>query len=441
MEQLTWYRRQVDDGLMNFVTSRGDLPDASDATATVGPLRFILLMEGADAFRSPADVAEWYEHGLRIVGLSWRQNRMAGGTGFPRAAHRRGPRDRARARQGRHHPRHVPPRRRLVLGAARSRRRPGHREPFQLPRDRAGDRQISDEMIRALAQRDAVIGINFYDEFLLPPEQYKKRKCRMSDLTDHAKRLADVTGGAKYVALGTDMDGGVGRDDIPFEMSTAADLPVVADHCAPRVRRRGRARHDERELAAVFPPALPGRARLCRPFLARKPLSGTSRAKVSDERPRAREVVAQVRALLHVVLVHAVVEARGVNHVPPPIEMPTWLILRCSPGEEQQVAGLEVLLDRSAGGELEIGVARDGVTREFCGRVGPSGADRCRSGSRRPRGSKRRGSSGRRRSSACGRRRAGAAGNRADGDTVAAASRPTTSRRRILQTRSRARRA
>jgi membrane dipeptidase len=26
------------------------------------------------------------------------------------------------------------------------------------------------------------------------------------------------------------MDGGLGRDDIPFELATAADLPVVAEH-------------------------------------------------------------------------------------------------------------------------------------------------------------------------------------------------------------------
>ena len=232
MEQLTWYRRQVDDGRMNFVTSRGELPaeDEPPASAVAGPLRFILLMEGADAFRAPADVAEWFEHGLRIVGLSWRQNRMAGGTGFP------GP----ITDEGR--------------GVVRALDRAGiihdtshlAEESFWQLLDLAtgpvmashsncqaivpGDRQLSDAMIRALAKRDGVIGINFYDEFLLPPDQYKRRRCRMSDVIAHVKHMADVIGDARHVALGTDMDGGVGRDDIPLELATSADLPIVAEH-------------------------------------------------------------------------------------------------------------------------------------------------------------------------------------------------------------------
>jgi membrane dipeptidase len=230
MEQLTWYRRQVDDGLMNFVTSRGELPDGGDASAAVGPLRFILLMECADAFRSPADVAEWFELGLRIVGLSWRQNRMAGGTGFPGPLTDEG-RGIARALDKAgiiHDTSHLADDSfwellDLVGGPVIA----SHSNCRAIV---PGDRQISDEMIRALAKRDAVIGINFYDEFLLPPDQYKKRKCRMSDIVDHVKHMSDVIGGTKNIALGTDMDGGVGRDDIPFELSTSADLPVVADH-------------------------------------------------------------------------------------------------------------------------------------------------------------------------------------------------------------------
>jgi membrane dipeptidase len=242
MEQLTWYRRQVDEGRMNFVTSRAELPAAdtgaaSNSTSTAvaaagagGPLRFILLMEGADAFRSPADVAEWFEHGLRIVGLSWRKNRMAGGTGHP------GPlTDEGRAivraldRVGMiHDMSHLAEEsfwELLYLASG-----PVIASHSNCRAIVPGDRQLSDAMIRAIVQRDGVIGLNFYDEFLLPPEQYKKRRCRMSDIIAHVKHLANVIGDAKHIAIGTDMDGGVGRDDIPFELSTAADMPVVADH-------------------------------------------------------------------------------------------------------------------------------------------------------------------------------------------------------------------
>ncbi|MEO6434649.1 MAG: membrane dipeptidase, partial [Tepidisphaeraceae bacterium] len=92
-----------------------------------------------------------------------------------------------------------------------------------------GDRQITDDMIRAIASRGGVIGLNFYDEFLLPPDQYKKRKCRLSDVIAHVKHLADMLGTTRHIGLGTDMDGGVGRDDLPQELTTSADLPRVVE--------------------------------------------------------------------------------------------------------------------------------------------------------------------------------------------------------------------
>ena len=232
MEQLTWYRRQVDDGRMNFVTTRAQVPAATEqsASASAGPLRFILLMEGADAFRSPADVAEWFEHGLRIVGLAWRKNRMAGGTGHPGPLSDEGRAvvralDRAGIIHDMSHLAEESFWELLYLATG-----PIIASHSNCRAIVPGDRQLSDAMIRAIVQRDGVIGLNFYDEFLLPPEQYKKRRCRMSDIIAHVRRMADLIGSTRYIALGTDMDGGVGRDDIPFELSTAADLPIVAEH-------------------------------------------------------------------------------------------------------------------------------------------------------------------------------------------------------------------
>jgi membrane dipeptidase len=43
------------------------------------------------------------------------------------------------------------------------------------------------------------------------------------------KHVCDLAGNAQHVALGTDMDGGLGRDQIPVEVKTIADLRRVAD--------------------------------------------------------------------------------------------------------------------------------------------------------------------------------------------------------------------
>jgi membrane dipeptidase len=92
-----------------------------------------------------------------------------------------------------------------------------------------GDRQLSDKMIRAIAARGGMVGINFYDKFLLPPNEQGKRRATLRDVAIHAKHMCDLIGSANHVGLGTDMDGGLGREQIPVEIETSADLPRVAE--------------------------------------------------------------------------------------------------------------------------------------------------------------------------------------------------------------------
>ena len=79
-------------------------------------------------------------------------------------------------------------------------------------------------------QMDA--GINFFDKFLLPAGEYGKRRATLDDVTRHIRHICDLAGNADHVALGTDMDGGLGRNEIPREIQTSADLPRVADALA-----------------------------------------------------------------------------------------------------------------------------------------------------------------------------------------------------------------
>ena len=91
------------------------------------------------------------------------------------------------------------------------------------------DRQLSDDMIRAIFKRDGVIGINFFDKFLLPPAEYGHRRATLADVVTHVKMLCDLAGDSRHVGLGTDMDGGLGREQIPEEIRTIGDLPKLAD--------------------------------------------------------------------------------------------------------------------------------------------------------------------------------------------------------------------
>jgi membrane dipeptidase len=89
-------------------------------------------------------------------------------------------------------------------------------------------------MIRAIVARDGVIGINFFDRFLLQPEQYGRRRANLADVLAHIQHICDLAGSCKHVAIGTDMDGGLGRNEIPVEIQTSADLPLLAAHLADR---------------------------------------------------------------------------------------------------------------------------------------------------------------------------------------------------------------
>jgi membrane dipeptidase len=249
--QFDWYQRQASDGNLRLIQSAAELPspdregEASAEPRLAGrlalpnshamthcPLDAILLLEGADPLRGPADISPWFDAGLRIVGLAWKQTRYAGGTGAPGPLTAEG----------------------VALVHALDEHRIIHdishlaEESFWQLLDLSQgpimashsncraivptDRQLSDEMIRALVSRGGVIGINFFDRFLLPPDEYGTRRATLADIVRHIRHVCDLAGDARHVAIGTDMDGGFGRERLPVHIVTSADLPKLAETLA-----------------------------------------------------------------------------------------------------------------------------------------------------------------------------------------------------------------
>ena len=225
LRQLDWYRRVFDERRADAVTCRQQLA----APPPPGRLRFVLLMEGADAIRQPEDLRAFQDLGVRIVGMAWKRTRYAGGTGAP------GPL--------------TPEGIELVkemdaLGVIHDASHLAEESFWQLMDLATGpviashsncrrivptDRQLSDRMIRAIVSRGGVVGINFYDKFLLPPDEYGTRRATLADVVRHVEHVCDLAGNATCVGLGTDMDGGLGREQVPQEIRTSADLPRVAE--------------------------------------------------------------------------------------------------------------------------------------------------------------------------------------------------------------------
>jgi membrane dipeptidase len=225
-QHLNYYRQHESQGHFRFVRWRDEI---AGLTTEAPALNAILLMEGADPLRTPADAQPWFDAGLRIVGLAWKRTRMAGGTGDP------GP----LTAQGIELVRELD-RLHIIHDASHL----AEESFWQLLKISDGriiashsncrsivpsDRQLSDEMIAAIVSRSGVIGINFYDRFLLPPQEQGQRRAKLADVVKHIRCICDIAGNADHVAIGTDMDGGLGRDEIPEEITTSADLPRLAD--------------------------------------------------------------------------------------------------------------------------------------------------------------------------------------------------------------------
>lgn len=229
MRQLAWYHEQERSGRIRFVRQAGDLPHVAGGTTSPDAQRAILLLEGADPIRSPEEVKSWVEAGLRAVGLAWKRTRHAGGTGAPGPLTPEGIRlvselDRYGIIHDASHLAEASFWQLLDLSAGPVMASHSNCRAF-VPTDR----QLSDDMIRAIVARGGVIGINFYDKFLIPPPEYGIRRATLADVVRHARHVCDLAGDAACVGIGTDMDGGLGREQIPQEIATSADLPRLAD--------------------------------------------------------------------------------------------------------------------------------------------------------------------------------------------------------------------
>lgn len=196
-----------------------------------GP-RTITLLEGAECIRTPDDVPMFHARGVRIVGLAWQATRYAGGTATPGPIT---PAGRAMvksldAHQIIHDASHLAEQSFWdLINLAQGPVIASHSNSRAIVGHDPNERHLSDDMIRAIIDRDGVIGINFFDRFLLPHDAYGKRRATLDDVVAHIRHVCELAGNTRHVGLGTDMDGGLGREQIPVEIKSSADLPKLTE--------------------------------------------------------------------------------------------------------------------------------------------------------------------------------------------------------------------
>ena len=107
------------------------------------------------------------------------------------------------------------------------------------------NRQFSDEMIKVLIARGAVIGAAFDAWMIVPGWQRgvslpEPMQCSMDRIIDHIDHICQLAGNTLHVGMGTDLDGGYGREQSPYDVDTIADLQRIPD----LLQRRGYTQQD-----------------------------------------------------------------------------------------------------------------------------------------------------------------------------------------------------
>ncbi len=94
------------------------------------------------------------------------------------------------------------------------------------------NRQFSDDMIKALIERGAVIG-SALDAWMMVPgwvrgqSNPKAMGCSLNKMVDHMDHICQLSGNALHVGLGTDLDGAFGKEQCPYDVETIEDLNTV----------------------------------------------------------------------------------------------------------------------------------------------------------------------------------------------------------------------
>jgi membrane dipeptidase len=112
------------------------------------------------------------------------------------------------------------------------------------------DRQFSDDQLRALIERDAVIGAVF-DAWMLVPGWVRGQstphaaQVTLDRVLDHVDHICQLAGSARHSMIGSDLDGAFGTEQGPTDVDTIADLRRLP----ARLAARGYSEEDVRGIA------------------------------------------------------------------------------------------------------------------------------------------------------------------------------------------------
>ena len=231
--QLAYYKLLEQQGWMRMIRTAADLEAVretwdDEAPEAAPPIGYILSMEGCDPMVTPAHAEWWFEQGLRTACIAhYGPSAYAMGTGGDGPLTAAGRELLAEFdRLG------------LILDlvhtadTAFDQALEIYKGPVFCSHGNCRalvdhDRQLSDDQIRRIIERDGVIGA-VCDAWMIVPdfirEDAQKPRCSLENLADHIDHVCQLAGNARHIGIGSDLDGGFGWEQTPEEIRSIADL-------------------------------------------------------------------------------------------------------------------------------------------------------------------------------------------------------------------------
>jgi membrane dipeptidase len=231
--QRAWYAEMERVGELKSITDLKSLEAHLTDWTNTKPIGYILSLEGADSLVTVQHLEIAYTYGLRAVGLAhYGPGRYAQGTD-------------ATGGLGKHGKELLKEMERLNIimdathlcddsfwealdhfnGAVWA----SHNNCRSLVNH---NRQFSDEQIKELIKRGAVIG-GVMDAWMLVPNWVRGKStpkgmnCNLERLIDNYDHISQLAGNSLHIGIGSDLDGAFGTEQLPYEIETIADLQKI----------------------------------------------------------------------------------------------------------------------------------------------------------------------------------------------------------------------
>src|SRR4051794_8123362 len=250
--QLAWYRAMEEEGQMRRITDADSLrahvamcrktesPSPGGGEGGLFPIGYILSLEGADSIVSLKHLERSYEQGLRALGPAhYGPGTYAQGTDAAGGIGQKG-RELLREME----------RLNIILDATHL-----CDDSFWEALDHFNgpvwashsncrvltphNRQFSDEQIKVLIERGAVIG-GALDAWMMIPDWVRGKTTpretglKLERIIDHIDHVCQIAGNANHSGIGSDLDGAFGREQSPEDLDTIADLSNLPQLFAKR---------------------------------------------------------------------------------------------------------------------------------------------------------------------------------------------------------------